>query len=206
MKIRLAIATLLLCASAVGVGVLFWQQEVKYALPTPVPANYAPAALLDSVQLGSQLKDLNKEGLFLHFFNPDCPCSRFNVKHFNSLAGLYGQQVKFAVIIPEFADYQQARAQIDAQIPVYVDKADSIANACGVYATPQAVLVDANSRLYYRGNYNKARYCTQKNSNYAEMALLAYIEGKEAPQFGLFSSRSYGCQFFDEKTLSLLSF
>ncbi|MBW3544547.1 MAG: AhpC/TSA family protein [Bacteroidetes bacterium] len=206
MNIRLLSAILVLLVTGLGVGYLFWQQEVKYVLPTPVPAHFAPAPLAETVQLDSQLSAFNKQGLFLHFFNPDCPCSRFNVKHFNYLVNTYGQQLQFVVVIPEFADYLTAKAMIQGDIPLLVDKADALANASGVYATPQAVLLDADSRLYYRGNYNKSRYCTQKDSNYAEIALSAYLKGKAAPQLGLLASKSYGCQFFEETTLSLLNF
>ena len=206
MKIRLFTVLLLLIGAAGGIGYLFWQQEGQYLLPTPVPADYQPTSTGETVVLNKGLMGSNRSGLFLHFFNPDCPCSRFNVKHFNYLGRTYGKQLQFAVIIPEFADYEKARELIAASIPVYVDKGDSLANASGVYATPQAVLLDSTGKLYYRGNYNKARYCTQKSSNYAEQALLDYLAGKTAPQFGQLASRSYGCQFFEEQTFSLLNF
>ncbi|EMR01013.1 DUF6436 domain-containing protein [Cesiribacter andamanensis] len=206
MKTRRLMAITLLLVSAAGVGYLFWQQEVKYVLPTPVPLHYAPAVIGDSLALSGLLPKGDTKGLLLHFFNPDCPCSRFNVKHFNYLGKTYGQQVQFAVVIPEFADYKKARELIEAPIPVYVDSGDAIATACGVYATPQAVVLTAEGTLFYRGNYNRARYCTQKNSNYAEIALQHLLAGREAPQFGMLASQSYGCQFFEENTLSLLNF
>lgn len=207
MKTRLFAAALLLVVSAAGVSYLFWHQEGQYLLPTPVPASYVPIPSGETIRLGLPLTAVGAQGVFLHFFNPECPCSRFNVQHFNYLSRTYGRQLQFAVLIPEFADFEKARALIDAAVPVYVDKGDLLATASGVYATPQAVLLDKAGRLYYRGNYNKARYCTQKNSNYAELALLDYLAGKAAPDFGLLASRSYGCQFFEEKNaLSLLNF
>lgn len=30
-----------------------------------------------------------------------------------------------------------------------------IAISCGVYSTPQAVIIDGNGQLFFRGNYNK---------------------------------------------------
>ena len=60
-----------------AVGALFWYNEYIYHLPTPVPENYKPVYPGETIALKSPLKEYNNKPLFLHFFNPDCPCSRF---------------------------------------------------------------------------------------------------------------------------------
>jgi hypothetical protein len=196
MKMRwtLAIAVLLLCGSAIGA--IFWKQELQYALPTPVPVGYAPVLWKEQVQL-----PLKSSGpLFIHFFNPDCPCSRFNKKYFNQLVYNYRDKIEFLVVIPPYASLDAARAYFDRAVRVVVDDA-GWAKATGVYATPQAVIVDGQSNLYYRGNYNRTRYCTDPETNYAEMALQALLDGKPAPLFDAHARQAYGCSFEEEPSL-----
>ena len=76
-------------------------------------------------------------------------------------------------------------------IPILFDQ--SIAAACGVYSTPQAVLLDTDHKLYYRGNYNKSRYCTDKKSNYAQMAIDSLLMKQHNPIFSQTALKSYGC-------------
>lgn len=67
-----------------AIGYLFWQNEFKYSLPTPIPKDYHAIAMGSKVELGPCCAFDNKP-VFVHFFNPDCPCSRFNVPHVSDL-------------------------------------------------------------------------------------------------------------------------
>src|ERR1700744_4303768 len=99
MKKRLVIAWLLLLITAIGW--LFWESAWKYSLPTPVPSGYRDVARGTPVRLpASAAPALRAAGkpLFLHFFNPDCPCSRFNMPQFKALVQRYRGQVSFAVV------------------------------------------------------------------------------------------------------------
>ena len=82
----------------------------------------------------------------------------------------------------------------DVPIPTRTDKDDQIAAACGVYATPQAAIITPDGRLFYRGNYNLSRYCTDRSTNFAEQALGALLDGKNPPDFGKNATRAYGCE------------
>ena len=167
-KILLALWFTLLLFS---IGYLFWQNEFKYSLPTPIPKNYHAIAMGSKIDL-SQCCAFDNKPVFFHFFNPDCPCSRFNVPHVSDLIKKYGDKVNFKIVVLNkkktfsIAEIQQ---KFGAEIPVYFD--EGIAQKCGVISTPQAVLLDADHNLYYRGNYNKTRYCTDAESNYAQMAI-----------------------------------
>ncbi len=206
MFLRKVFIALWLTAMAAGVGYLFWQQELQYIMPTPVPENYRPAPVQSSLSLPAPLPSPQERPLFIHFFNPDCPCSRFNVKHFNYLQRTYSKNVDFVVVIPEQADPVAAGELLEGDLLIVQDKEGRIADACGVYSSPQAVLIDKSSTLYYRGNYNKARYCTLKASNYAEMALNDLMEGKAPQPFGLFAQKAYGCALAAEPFSDLLLF
>jgi len=197
---RLIVSGVLL-ASLGGIVCLFWSQELKYALPTPVPANFHARAVAETIDL-RELHHFDKSRpIFLHFFNPDCPCSRFNIKHFKGLVAEYGSTVQVYAVIPAYADIDRARSMIDLeQVTILQDQADSLASACGVYSTPQAVVIDARQKLFYRGNYNKSRYCTTKESNYAQIALQALVTGAAPPQFNALATQSYGCELPKDRT------
>ncbi|HEV7783642.1 MAG TPA: redoxin domain-containing protein [Chitinophagaceae bacterium] len=178
-----------------GIAYAFWHQEWKYSLPTPVPSNY------HAINSGTyvSLKDIpglehSSKPLFLHFFNPNCPCSRFNITHFKSLVNEYGDKIDFAVVaLTSNRRYTEKDIQqkFDLAIPVVFDS--SYAVACGVYSTPQAAIIDTGKRLYYRGNYNKSRYCTDKKTNYAQIAIDALLAEQSQPRLGPGATVSYGC-------------
>jgi hypothetical protein len=87
---------------------------------------------------------------------------------------------------------EDIRDRFELNIPILFDP--SVATACGVYSTPQAVLIGIDHKLYYRGNYNKSRYCLDKNSNYAQMAIDSLLNKCTNPVFSELATKSYGCQ------------
>ena len=172
---------------------LFWNNEFKYTLPTPVPKNHHAVAMGSHIDLEKKVA-VNSKPIFIHFFNPDCPCSRFNVPHVSELIKKYGDKIDFnIVVLNKEKNYTIAEIQskFDADVPVFFD--EEIAKKCGVFSTPQAVLVDASQKLYYRGNYNKTRYCTNEDSNYAQMAIESLLNKNTSPSFDALALRSYGC-------------
>jgi hypothetical protein len=191
-KKAITIASLLVIFS--GIAYIFWYTDWKYSLPTPVPTQYHPVETGAYVDLGGKLSIPGDKPVFLHFFNPDCPCSRFNIPYFKSLARKYGDKISFAIVVLNNKDYtaKEVQNKFDINIPVSFDS--TIAAACGVYSTPQAVLLDASRRLYYRGNYNKSRYCTDTRSNYAQMAIDSLFGNRYRPVFAGYALKAYGCQ------------
>lgn len=136
--------------------------------------------------------------ILLHFFNPDCPCSRFNVKHFYSLQRNYKDKIDFYAVVEGPEKVQPAKKFVKSDVAILVDTDGRLARICGVYSTPQAALIQTDNQLYYRGNYNRSRYCTSKNTNYVEMALDSIVTNKEAPNFGELATLSYGCSLHEE--------
>lgn len=192
MKLRILITVLLLITCGTLVGYIFWQQELKYTLPTPVPGSYTPVFLKEHIQLPKA----SNAPVFLHFFNPDCPCSRFNRKHVNQLIFQYRDKINFKVIIPPYASMEEARNFFDEEIEIISDT-EGWSEACGVYSTPQAVIIDQQSTLFFRGNYNRTRYCTDPKTNYAELALQSFVNNKPLPLMDELAKRAYGCSFAD---------
>lgn len=191
---RYAIVIVALSLILAAIGYIFWQNELKYSLPTPVPKNYAPLARGSRPDLSPELRAEAGKPLFIHFFNPNCPCSKFNIPHVRSLVKRYGDKISFAIVVLSDDKFtvEQIQDRLDMEVPVSFDK--GIADACGVYSTPQAVLLDEHHDLYYRGNYNKSRYCTQKNSNYAQQAIDSMLANDTDPVFNQLALKAYGCE------------
>jgi AhpC/TSA family len=193
---KLVIGWLVLLAALIGT--IFWQTAWKYSLPTPIPSNYRDVPRGTAIVLPASARPAmtaNKP-LFLHFFNPACPCSRFNMPQFRALVQQYGQQVFFAIVVmsPEKYTAAQLQTKFDLPYPIPVLSDSAIAAACGVYSTPQAVIIGADGRLFYRGNYNRSRYCSDERTGFARQALDSFLHHNYSLTLSPLAFRAYGCQ------------
>jgi hypothetical protein len=193
---RQVVVAIMLVVLCLCLGVVYWNYEIQYAKPTNIPVGYR--AVLPGEQVSLPAAFQKNTAHFLHFYNPDCPCSRFNAQHIQSLIRSYGDSIRFVIVIPASEDLARARDEFGSDLDYVVDTDGAIAAACGVYATPQAAIIQTNGSLYYRGNYNAARYCTQRATNFAELSLLSLLNGQPAPVFGLLATQSYGCELQED--------
>jgi hypothetical protein len=201
---RIALAIIILSICSLGIISLFWHQEYQYSLPTPVPENYTPVAKGQFVNLADA--GLQKKGpLFLHFYNPDCPCSRFNATHIKSLIRNYSDSVELIIIVPDQYSLSKAKKEFGENLDYFVDTKQALAESVGVYSTPQAAIINRNNELFFRGNYNLSRYCTSKETNFAELSLIALLNNRPPPVFSMLATQAYGCELTQEKQLVELS-
>lgn len=184
-------------AIAVGalitMGVVFWEQDLQYSLPTERPADLRQAAHGSQLALPSALTSTVRletgKPLLLHFYNPECPCSRFNRDHVDMLRRRFAGDVQFVEIV-EAAPREAAPS--DDALPYVVDDGGAMAALFGVYSTPQAVLLDGERRLVYRGNFNTTRYCTTPQTQFVRLAIEALL-GRGAPVLDPRAEIAYGC-------------
>lgn len=175
-----------------GIVILFWYNDWKFNLPTPVPKNYSAVDFGNNISIAKKIHH-SERPLFLHFFNPKCPCSKFNIPYFKELVNKYSTEVDFQIVLMSDKHYtaEEIQRKFDLNIPVLFDSA--IANECGVYSTPQAVIIDSKNNLFYRGNYNKSRYCTDNKTNYAEQALNNLLYNNRMAIYDRLALKAYGC-------------
>lgn len=188
------IATVWLTLLMVIIFSFFWYNQLVYSLPTPIPSSYKVVHTGQKINLPKALDFKNNKPVFLHFFNPDCPCSRFNIDHFKSLVRTYHNRVNFAVVLmtDQKNTEEKVKERFGITVPVVTDSA--VAVLCGVYSTPQAVVLNADRQLYYRGNYNKTRYCTDTKTSYALIALNGVFDKKELLNIDELALKAYGCK------------
>jgi hypothetical protein len=188
----LLICWLLLLLTALSC--LFWFVELKYNLPTPVPAGYNPVSIDTYISLPGQLLSKTGRPLFIHFFNPLCPCSRFNKSIFRKIVREYGSRMDFMVVVmsTKSCTKEAITGQLGQGLTVSFNP--HIARLCGVYSTPQVALLDAEHKLYYRGNYNRSRYCRDEKTNYAEIAIKELFASHQKLMMDALALHAYGCQ------------
>lgn len=177
------------------IALAFWRLDLRYSLPTPIPSQHAEVAAGTEVRLPAEFVPAGSLPVLLHFFNPQCPCSRFNLKHVRELAGRFEGRVRVvAVLEAEESESASARERWLAEFEtVLVDVDGSIASAVGVYSTPQAALIDAKGQLFWRGNYNVSRYCVSPETEFARIALERLCEGSVAPTDDPRARVAWGC-------------
>lgn len=161
----------------------FWWQDLRYSLPTPVPAGLkAPAIGTPVSALASGRPTL------LNFYNPSCPCSRFNLPHLQEIARHLGGRGRMVLVLPPKATVPDVPGA-----DVLRDREGRLAAQLGVYASPQAVVLDAEGRIAYRGNYNTARYCRSPKTEFARIAFEAVLAGRSVPAMPISARVAYGC-------------
>jgi len=146
-----------------------------------------PAAI-DALRAG------DRRPVLLHFVDPSCPCSRFNVDHVRDLIRTHGHAVRFIAVLTQ-GDARAMVAGYDGlglEIPYYVDDG-RLAASVGAYSTPQAALLDGAGRLAYRGNYNTSRYCRDRQTEFARLAIEDLLGGTAARAFPATALQSWGC-------------
>lgn len=195
---RSAAAAACALAGLAVAGHAFWDLDLRYAQPTPAPPGRFEVALGARVALPEELSRyvLAAPGpTLLHVFNPECPCSRFNLGHVVAIArGLEGRARVVAVL--QGADARESVAafeESDTGLAHVVDPDGSIAKALGAYSTPQAAIVERDGRLQWRGNYNLSRYCRDRDTEFARIALEHAVAGRAAPAFPIEATTAYGC-------------
>jgi thiol-disulfide isomerase/thioredoxin len=171
----------------------FWFNQLVYSMPTPVPNHYLNVKNGAKINISSKLNLGHDKPIFLHFFNPDCPCSRFNIAQFKALVKSYGDSLNFAVIVMSDKPFVEKDIQERFGLTIPIFKDDGIATSCGVYSTPQAVLLKSDNTLFYRGNYNKSRYCTDEKTSYAKLAIEAIVSDKKVTNMDPLALIAYGC-------------
>lgn len=175
------------------VSFIFWHTELVYSRPTPVPTEFKNVENGSRIDLTSDFKTASGKPVLVHFFNPDCPCSRFNIRHFKSLVEKYSDKMEFVVVSLSDDKYSETEIQSKFGLDLPISFDTSVAEKCGVISTPQAVILNKDKKLFYRGNYNKSRYCTDAKSDYARMAIDSLLSQNHHPEFTPEAHVAYGC-------------
>lgn len=185
------------CLAAVALGV-FWYQDWRYSLPTPRPQTLRQPDVGEVIELPSlgKITPADQRPMLLHFFNPACPCSRFNVDHVRELIAKFENQVRVVAVLEasEPAAALEQFARLNLNCSAVVDTNGDIARLVGIYSTPQGVVLDEHSRLHFRGNYNRGRYCTAAESEFVRLSLENCLDHRPPLTFSAAATVALGCE------------
>lgn len=174
---------------------IIYLEDVRYSLPTPIPFNYEEVKIHSKIIPPHPFLAVNNKPLHIHFFNPHCPCSRFNMEHFRDLVKKFSDQVDFVIVLQkENQNSLEKFKKMNLDLPFVEDKNGSIALSYGVYSTPQAIILDKEGKLFYRGNYNQSRFCALKSSEYARIALESILREEKLKDLPMYAKIAYGCE------------
>jgi len=100
---------------------------------------------------------------------------------FIALKKEYGQRVDFLCSRNHQDKVESAKKLIDKDITIIVDTGEAWAKAC-VYTPPQAALIQANNKLYFR-EITIVHDTVSINTNFVQMAIDSLVSKKRPPQF-----------------------
>jgi len=195
LRIALASGVVALCLSFIGI--VFWEQDLRYSLPTPRPDGLQQPETGSLARLPASLAGFAREDrpVVLHFYSPQCPCSRFNLDHLRSLERKYGARARGVLVLEGESrdEAEESFAELGWGVAHVADLDGAIAEQLGVYSTPQVVILDANGAIAFRGNYNSSRYCVDERSQFARLALEDVLAGQRPRAFPAEATIAYGC-------------
>lgn len=182
----------------------FWFYEFRFLMPIAPPADAAtgpaigePAPDLKLRTIDGASLDLRAPGtraVYLHFWNPDCPCSRFNEAKVRRLSAEYlPKGVRFVVLVeaPQGAkERAMSQAVRSLGLPMLWDDERQVAKAMGLFTSPAGCLIDEQGILQFRDTYASTAYCSSESSDSLEEALELMVAGKVIPHR---PKPAYGC-------------
>lgn len=192
MKVNIILYLVVLSVLLGLVLTIFWFEQARFLLPTPKPTGHREVRLGTQPKLQNIGLQLENKINLLHFYNPDCPCSRFNLDHFRDLLRAYDEQVGFYIVLQAPTD-EFEEEEDSGKLKILLDEQGEIADLCGVYATPQAVVLNQQGNIVYRGNYNRARFCTSRDSWFTQMVLDSELGRKHETRLSEDALTPYGC-------------
>ena len=199
MKIHLpARATRALCGmgALAVIGATAWSSRVEAEKkPTPrAGKTSAPAAAKNSVLKAAIFTDLNgktytnadlsghKATVFL-FVSSQCPVCNVYMPRVNALAAEYAKQgVQMFAVYPDshesLADVTKDVKSRSLAIPVVRDPQCKLTDALGAKMTPEAIVVDAQGVIRYRGRIDDNAIATRVSQHDLADALNAVVKGE----------------------------
>jgi hypothetical protein len=171
---------LLLCV----IGCTFYVQDYRYSLPTPRPIGFVGPTLNKAIPV----PHADGRPTLLCFASPDCGCSRFNQDHLWELSREFGSSVRIIEVIEG-----PNSDGLTSPGETWIDSTGEFARKCGIYSTPQAVVLNQRGILAFSGNFNSTRFCADPQSQFVRIALEAVVARQPIPRMPLSATTPYGC-------------
>jgi len=131
----------------------------------------------------------------VHFWDPACPCSRFNEAHVRDLIAAYRHKgIGFVVVAHAAADVaahaviRRAAAAFGDQVPLVIQRASTAMVLPP--SSPATAIFAADGELAYFGPYSVGAVCTTGSGAFVETVLNRLLRGDNPRQV---NTLAFGC-------------
>lgn len=160
-------------------------------------------ALFESAEMASHLSsflqqegDLERSGgqvVVVHFWDPDCLCSRFNNSHVRSLIDDFGNRgVKFLIVLSSTSEQRERVWQKGRELfpSATLISSRTLALTTSIPASPSTAIIDSQGRLAYFGPYSLGGLCLSSDDGFVETILSTLLAGGQSE---LNTISGFGC-------------
>lgn len=164
----------------------FWWFQFKNIKAFDIDAVANQTVFFESGELGNRLENLIeaevKQGKksdsisVIHFWNPDCPCSKFNEVHVKKIISDYSDKnVAFSVVVSgKSAEQRKERSLLAKQVfnlAAVKDIRSDWPMEKGPPSSPAVAIMNKQGKLVYFGPYSLGARCSPEKGKFVEKVL-----------------------------------
>lgn len=160
----------------------------------------------ESGELGARLESLINKNLqgkklkpisVVHFWNPDCPCNRFNEVHVKKIISDYAEKnVQFTIVVSGNSEEQRKLLRERASKTFTHHGVTNIRSDWpmdkGPPSSPAVGVVNSNGELVYFGPYSLGANCSPDKGKFVE-TVLDHLHDKKQRQKKQLNTLAVGC-------------
>ncbi len=168
--------------------VAFWWfqfKNIQSFSPSPTSEQrdyFKPSGLAQQLaQISQKLDDNTRpdQATVFHFWNPDCPCSRFNTAHVRAITRQYSTKGVRFIVIPHpgvntnFNDLKE-QAESNFGTTIHLIRAGEV----HLPSSPAAAVIGNDGQLAYFGPYSIGASCSATSGTFVEKTLDSILAGE----------------------------
>ena len=153
-------------------GQFGWQQELNINCQRHCLHQHAGRACCAAV---ARDISLTRQRVLSAFYNPDCPCSRFNARHVKSFIREFDDSVSMYIVVPSQQDLAKSTTRVRGQNLLWMRTTPSPMRAGCTQLRKRPSLI--HSENYFTGAITIDHATVrQRLPNFAELSLIAFAE------------------------------
>jgi len=164
----------------------FWWFQFKNVQAFDINAVENRTIFFEGGRLGDRLEKLAKKTdplakksaviSVVHFWNPDCPCSRFNQPHVQQIISDYGRNnVRFTVVVGGATEKIRQQHQVEARkifnFEAVIDIRSDWPMESGPPSSPAVGVMNSSGELVYFGPYSLGARCSPEKGKFVEKVI-----------------------------------
>lgn len=176
----------------IATGYAFWHFQFSQLRPFTPPQN--DRAFFDGEVISKRIESLPiapaGAATLIHFWDPACPCSRFNDDHLRALVEQYAPNGIEVLVVPAPGAPIPSTGTLQARYGTAVRLAAPELRALRPPSSPAVAVVDNKEQLAYFGPYSTDGLCSADGGGFVEAVLDNLLAGRQSRQF---NTLAFGC-------------